>query len=71
MYNDEKYQEMYRILVEQLLLRPEQVIANINCLVHNNNLEIEIRLLRADPCKMHHEHVEQKLFHFGGNYENG
>lgn len=65
--NDPKYQEMYLLLVEQLLLRPETVIANLNALVHEHNINIELKLLRSDPCKLHWEkkdHPDPYMFPF-------
>ncbi len=51
--NDEKYQEMTRLLVEQMTLRPETVLANLNCLLQERNINLELRLLRADPIPEH------------------
>lgn len=56
--NDPKYQEMYELLVEQLLQRPEQVVANLNCLIQGRNINFELKLLHSDPCKAHREHPD-------------
>lgn len=46
--NDPKYQEMYHLLAEQLVLRPESVVANLNALIQERNINLELRILKAD-----------------------
>lgn len=64
MYNEEKYQEMYGLLVEQLLLRPESVVANLNTLIQGRNIDFELKILRADVCRHHREHADPYMFPF-------
>jgi len=63
--NDEKYQEMYRLLVQQLLTRPEQVVANLNALLQGENINLEVKLLVADPVVHQDEHLYQFPFMTG------
>lgn len=60
MFNDEKYQEAYRLLVEQMLLRPENVVANLNVMLHEKNINLELKMLRADPV----QHADPYMFPF-------
>ena len=53
--NDEKMQEMYRLLVSQLMIRPENVIANLNAMLQGEDINLEIKMLRADVCNCHHD----------------
>ena len=63
--NDEKYQEMYGLLVEQLLVRPERVVANLNSLLQGKNINLELKLLQADPVVHQNEHLYQFPFMTG------
>ncbi len=56
--NDEKYQEAYTLLREQFLLRPENVVANLNAMLAET--DYELKLLKADPCKMHYQARERQ-----------
>lgn len=72
--NDERYQDMYKLLVEQLLLRPHQVIDNINALIQDYDINYELKLLHSDPCKCHHdahEHMYQFPFATGEGRKGG
>lgn len=62
--NDERYQEMYGLLVQQLLTRPEQVVANLNILLQDKNINLELKLLQADPVRQD-EHLYQFPFMTG------
>ncbi len=51
--NDPRYQDMYHLLAEQLVLRPETVIANLNALIQEKNINLELKLLKADLIPPH------------------
>lgn len=56
--NSEEMQRLHLLLVEQILLRPEVIIANLNALLQSRDINFELKLLHADPCKAHREHPD-------------
>jgi hypothetical protein len=55
--NSEEMQKMYRLLVSQLIIRPDNVLANLNAMLQGENINLEIKMLRADVCSCHDQKV--------------
>jgi hypothetical protein len=53
--NSEEMQKMYRLLVSQLIIRPDNVLANLNAMLQGENINLEVKMLRADVCSCHNK----------------
>ena len=61
--NSVEMQEMYSLLVSQLLIRPDNVIANLNAVLQEHNINLEIKMMRADVCACHNKEAIPAYMH--------